>query len=127
MVVGRNGLFARLAAIYADHVSASSIYLGVLGLETQNSGYPDCSREYMDLKEKILQIDLLNPDFRIHTPLVHLTKVETMQLAEELGVLDYLLQETLTCYRGVPEGCQECSACLLRAEGLRGYFGNLSE
>lgn len=119
MVVGRNGLFVRLAAIYADHVGASSIYIGVLGLEGENSGYRDCSRGYMDLKEQILRMDLDNDAFCIHTPLVHLTKAQTMQLAEKLGVLDFLLKETVSCYRGIPgKGCQNCPACHLRNEGL---------
>lgn len=122
MVVGRNGLFVRLAAIYADHVGASSVFIGVLGLEATNSGYRDCSREYMDLKEQILRLDLDNSAFCIHTPLVHLTKMETMQLAEELGVLEFLLKETVSCYRGVPgEGCQNCPACRLRNEGLKEF------
>lgn len=122
IVIGRNGLFVRLAAIYAEHIGATSVYIGVLGLENQNSGYRDCSRDYMDLKEHILRIDLGNSDFCIHTPLVALTKMQTMQVAEELGILDFLLKETVTCYLGIAgEGCQNCPACLLRNEGLRAF------
>nr|MBP9674313.1 7-cyano-7-deazaguanine synthase QueC [Bacteriovoracaceae bacterium] len=76
LVVGRNGLMARLAAIYAHTLGAHEIYMGVMELEVANSGYPDCSREYMDLKEKILQKDLNDPKFRIVTPLIHMTKKE---------------------------------------------------
>lgn len=122
LVVGRNGLMARLGAIYADYLGACCIYMGVIEVEECNSGYRDCSRTYMDLKQKILQIDLGNPHFEIRTPIVKMTKKETMEQAASLGILDYLLLETITCYESVPHwGCKKCPACLLRNEGIRQY------
>lgn len=123
MVVGRNGLMAQVAGIYAHQLGYDSIYMGVLGLEGANSGYRDCSREYIDLKEAALRLDLANPRFHIETPLVHMTKKETMHLGYELGVLEYLLQETITCYQGIPEaGCGVCPACELRNEGIQEFM-----
>jgi len=122
LVAGRNGLMARLGAIYADSLGAQSIMMGVLELDEANSGYRDCSRHYMNLMEEILRIDLDNPDFTIRTPLIRMTKVETMQLAKKHGVLDYLLENTVTCYRGIlKEGCRTCPACLLRNEGIEQF------
>ena len=122
LVVGRNGLMARLAAIHAHHLGARIIYMGIIEVESANSGYRDCSRAYMDLMEEILRIDLNDPHFEIRTPLVKMTKRETLEVAAKLGSLDYLLEETITCYRGIPRmGCEECPACLLRNEGLREY------
>lgn len=120
LVVGRNGLFARLAAIYAHKLGASSIYLGILELE--NSSYRDCSRDYMNKMEEILRIDLNNPDFEIVTPLVFLTKLETLKLAEKLGILPLLLKESVTCYEGKKgEGCKVCPSCVMRNKALDAY------
>lgn len=122
LVVGRNGLMARIAAIHAHHLSASCIFMGVIEVEAANSGYRDCSRSYMDLMEQILRIDLDDPHFTIRTPLVFMTKKETMEVADSLGILEYLLEETISCYNGIRHmGCKKCPACLLRNEGLLTY------
>ena len=50
-------------------------------------------------------------------------KAETWALADELGVLDVIRHETLTCYNGIPgDGCGHCPACTLRREGLEKYL-----
>lgn len=119
LVVGRNGLMAHLGGIHAQHLGAHYIYMGVIEVDSANSGYRDCSRFYMDLQQEILRIDLDDPIFEIRTPLVYMTKKQTMELGKELGVLDYLLQETITCYEGVPRiGCQKCPSCKLRNQGI---------
>jgi 7-cyano-7-deazaguanine synthase len=121
-VVGRNGLMARLGAIQAHHLGAQQVYMGIMSCEGSTSGYPDCSRDYMDLMEKVLQMDLVDPQFKIHTPLVHMSKKESLVLANKLGVLDYLLRETVTCYEGIPQiGCGVCPSCRLRHEGVRQF------
>lgn len=122
LVVGRNGLMARLGAIHADHLGAKYLYMGVIEVEEWNSGYRDCSRKYMDLKQEILRIDLGVPEFEIRTPLVKMTKKETLELAWQLGILEYLLEETVTCYEGIPRsGCLQCPACVLRNEGIKEF------
>src|SRR5665213_51599 len=70
LVVGRNGLMARLGAIHANHLGAHCIYMGIIGVDGSNSGYRDCSRDYMDLEQHVLRIDLDDPKFEIRTPLV---------------------------------------------------------
>lgn len=123
LVVGRNGLMARLGAILANHVGAHSIYMGVIEVESSNSGYRDCSRSYMDKMEEILRIDLGDPTFEIRTPLVFMTKKETLEVADSLNILPYLLKHTITCYEGLPEeGCRVCPACLLKNEGIRQFY-----
>lgn len=119
LVEGRNGLMARVAAIHAKHLGASSVYMGVIEVESANSGYRDCSRHYMDLMEVILRLDLAWPEFRIETPVVFMTKCETLELADQLGCLDELLEKSVTCYRGIEKwGCGTCPACELRNEGI---------
>jgi 7-cyano-7-deazaguanine synthase len=120
LVVGRNGLMARLAGIHAHSLGAKCIYMGVMELEGANSGYRDCSRAYMDLIQAALRMDFADDKFEIRTPLVMMTKKETMDLGHSLGVLEYLLENTITCYEGVEkEGCLKCPACKLRNQGLK--------
>ncbi len=120
LVMGRNGLMARVAAIHAQSLGAKCIYMGVMEIEEANSGYRDCSRTYMDLIQSALRIDFADALFQIRTPLVAMTKKETMEFGYHLGVLEYLLETTITCYEGIEkEGCLKCPACKLRNNGLK--------
>lgn len=120
LVTGRNGLMARVASIHANSLGAHCIYMGVMELEEANSGYRDCSRAYMDIVQEALRMDFADPTFEIRTPLVKMNKKETMELGFKLGVLEYLLEQTVTCYEGIPkEGCLKCPACKLRNAGLK--------
>lgn len=114
----RNGLMARLGAIYAAQLGAKRIYMGVMQVDY----YPDCSREYMDLMQQILRMDLWDNSFEICTPLVHLDKAGVLQIAHQLGLLDYLLEETVYCYAGVLKGCGLCPACKMRSDGLAKFY-----
>lgn len=123
LVTGRNGLMARIGGIHANSLGAHSIYMGVIEVESANSGYRDCSRKYMDLMQEILRIDFADPEFEIRTPVVRMTKAETLELAQELGVLEFLLENTITCYNGIERaGCQTCPACKLRNAGILEYL-----
>lgn len=120
LVVGRNGLMVRIAAIFGTQCGAALVYVGVIEVESANSGYRDCTRAYMDKLQEILRLDLDNPNFKIKTPLVLMTKAQTMQFAFELGELNYLLENTITCYKGIAKvGCNACPACDLRNEGIK--------
>ena len=123
LVVGRNGLMARVAGIHAQHLGAKSIFMGVIEVEEANSGYRDCSRKYMDIIQAGLRFDFAWPDFEIKTPIVFMTKKETMELAYQMGLLQYLLETTISCYEGVPkQGCGACPACKLRNEGIKEFL-----
>lgn len=123
LVVGRNGLMARIAGIHANSLGAHCIYMGVMELEGANSGYRDCSRAYVDLIQEALRIDFADKTFEIRTPLIRMTKAQTMEFGLKLGVLEYLLEETVTCYNGIAQiGCQTCPACKLRNDGLREFL-----
>lgn len=57
-------------------------------------------------------------NFEILTPLMWLSKKEIWVLADRLGVFGYILDNTLTCYEGIPgQGCGECLSCKLRNKG----------
>jgi 7-cyano-7-deazaguanine synthase len=119
MVVGRNGLMARVAAIHANQLGADCIFMGVIEVEEANSGYRDCSRKYMDIIQAALRFDFDNHNFEIKTPIVYMTKKQTMELGYQMGILQFLLETTISCYNGVKAlGCGTCPACKLRNEGI---------
>jgi len=119
MVVGRNGLMARVAAIHANQLGADCIFMGVIEVEEANSGYRDCSRKYMDIIQAGLRFDFDNHNFEIKTPIVYMTKKQTMELGYQMGILQFLLETTITCYNSVKGlGCGTCPACKLRNEGI---------
>ncbi|WP_413381283.1 7-cyano-7-deazaguanine synthase QueC [Alkalihalobacillus sp. 1P02AB] len=124
-VEGRNHLFLSFAAIYAKQIGARHVVTGVC--ETDFSGYPDCRDSFIKSLNVTLNL-AMDHQFVIHTPLMWLDKKETWQLADELGVLDFVRNKTLTCYEGVRgEGCGKCPACQLRKNGLDLYLEEKGE
>ncbi len=122
-VDGRNALFLLYGAIYAKSQNIRDIFIGVC--ETDFSGYPDCRQIFVQSMNVTLNLAMAY-DFRLHTPLMYLTKKETWALADELGVLDYIRTRTHTCYLGVDGGCHECPSCVLRERGLAEYLAEKS-
>lgn len=116
-VDGRNALFLNVAAIYAKQHGITDIVTGVC--QTDYSGYPDCRESFIKSMQKTLQLAMEYP-FKIHTPLMHLTKAQTVGLMEKLGGLD-LLKLTHTCYEGLSPACGKCPACTLRLKGFKEY------
>jgi 7-cyano-7-deazaguanine synthase len=56
---------------------------------------------------------------RIHTPLMHLTKAETVLLAKRLNLGWEAIGKSWTCYEGGEEPCGICPACILRIKGFK--------
>ncbi len=118
-VPGRNLFFLSIAAVYARNKGAMNIVTGVS--QTDFSGYPDCRDSFIRSLNVSLNLSM-DEQFVIHTPLMWLDKSETWALADDLGVFDLVLKETMTCYNGIPgDGCGECPACKLRRRGLETY------
>ncbi|WP_192458162.1 7-cyano-7-deazaguanine synthase QueC [Musicola keenii] len=121
-VPGRNILFLTLASIYAYQVGAESVITGVC--ETDFSGYPDCRDEFVKALNQAVSLGLAR-EIRFVTPLMWLNKAETWALADYYHQLDTVKHHTLTCYNGIKgEGCGQCAACHLRAQGLTQYQQN---
>ncbi|MGR6834389.1 7-cyano-7-deazaguanine synthase QueC [Aliivibrio wodanis] len=121
-VPGRNILFLTLAGIYAYQLGAESVITGVC--ETDFSGYPDCRDEFVKSINQSLVLGM-DRNLRIDTPLMWLNKAETWALADKYGKLDYVRNQTLTCYNGViGDGCGDCPSCDLRKNGLDDYLEN---
>lgn len=119
-VPGRNLFFLSIAAVYARNHGAMNIVTGVS--QTDFSGYPDCRDSFIRSLNVSLNLSM-DEQFVIYTPLMWLDKSETWALADDLGVFDLVLKETMTCYNGIPgDGCGECPACKLRRRGLETYL-----
>lgn len=119
-VPGRNLFFLSIAAVYARELGIHHLVIGVS--QTDFSGYPDCRDAFVKSLNVTLNL-AMDDTFVIHTPLMWIDKSETWALADELGVLELVRQETLTCYNGIKgDGCGECPACALRREGLQKYL-----
>jgi len=99
-------------------LGAKDIVTGVC--QTDYSGYPDCRREFIDAFEKMITLAMPSSvgPMRVHTPLMYLTKAETVRLAGRLPECTEALAHTITCYQGKRPGCGECGACVLRAKGF---------
>ncbi|MSQ94391.1 MAG: 7-cyano-7-deazaguanine synthase QueC [Gemmataceae bacterium] len=118
-VPARNTIFLSFALAWAETLGASDLFLGVNALDY--SGYPDCRPEYIAAFEKLAGLatkaGVEGGVFKIHTPLIDLTKAAIIRRGLELGV-DFTL--TTSCYDPTPTGlgCGRCDACLLRLKGF---------
>lgn len=119
-VPGRNLFFLSIAAVYARERGIRHLVTGVS--QTDFSGYPDCRDSFIKSLNVTLNL-AMDDQFVIHTPLMWIDKCQTWALADELGVLDIVRHDTMTCYNGVQgDGCGHCPACKLRNEGLHKYL-----
>jgi len=119
-VPARNTIFLAFALAWAEVLGANSIFIGVNVLDY--SGYPDCRPEFVAAFEKMANLATKAAvegvqQFKIHTPLITLTKAQIIRLGLQLGV-DYSL--TSSCYDPAPNGapCTKCDSCLLRQKGF---------
>ena len=128
-VPGRNLVFLALAAALGYRRGLSDLVGGMC--EEDFSGYPDCRRPALDAQMKAIALGMDRP-FRLHTPLMALSKAGAWQLAEELGgegLVEIIRRDSHTCYLGEREmhawgaGCGTCPACELRARGWAEYAG----
>lgn len=113
-VPGRNLIFLTFAAALAYQRGIGNLVIGVA--QTDYSGYPDCREETIAALQQALRLGM-ESGVVIHTPLMHLSKKQTVELARELGGLDAMAL-THTCYNGSRPPCGECPACVLRAKGF---------
>ncbi len=114
-VPARNTVMLAIALGYAEVLGAQDIFVGVNAVDY--SGYPDCRPEFIQAFEKLANLATKagvegNP-YRIHVPLIQLTKTEIIQRGMDLGV-DYAL--THSCYDPDPSGkpCGRCDSCQIR-------------
>lgn len=117
-VPARNMIFLSLATAYAEVKGARHIYTGVSAVDF--SGYPDCRPEFITSMEQTINLATKigvtsDEKLSIETPLIHLSKAETIKLGLSLGVPYHL---TTSCYNGGIVACGVCDSCRLRLKGF---------
>ena len=113
-VPARNTVLLALALAWAETLGARDIYVGVNVLDA--SGYPDCRPAFVRAFEALAQVATRAGGFRIHAPLIEMTKAEIVRLGMSLGI-DYAI--THSCYDPVNGlACGRCDACALRRKGF---------
>jgi len=119
-VPARNTIFLAHALAWAEVLVAEDIFIGVNSLDY--SGYPDCRPEFVEAFERLANLATQagvegRSRFRVHTPLIALTKAQIVARAWELGVD---LSLTWSCYAPEADGraCGLCDSCLLRKKGF---------
>jgi 7-cyano-7-deazaguanine synthase len=118
-VPARNTIFLSLALAWAEVAAASDIFLGVNALDY--SGYPDCRPEFIAAFEHLATLatkaGVEGTRFRVHAPLITMSKAEIILLGMSLGLDSGL---THSCYDPDPDGraCRRCDSCALRAKGF---------
>lgn len=119
-VPARNTIFLSIALGWAEVLGAHNIFIGVNAVDY--SGYPDCRPEFIDAFANLANLATKagvekTTDWKIHTPLISLTKAEIIQQGTQLDV-DYSL--THSCYDPLEEGqsCGRCDSCRLRLKGF---------
>ncbi len=118
-VPARNTIFLSFALGWAEVLGAQDIYIGVNAVDY--SGYPDCRPEFISAFQAMADLATRagvegNP-YRIHAPLIDLTKAQIIETGLKLGV-DY--RYTHSCYDPASDGrsCGHCDSCLLRLKGF---------
>ena len=118
-VPARNTVMLSLALAWAEALGVRDLVIGVNALDY--SGYPDCRPEYIESFERLAGLatkaGVEGAAFRVHAPLIALTKADIIRTGLALG-LDYGL--THSCYDPEPDGgpCGRCDSCRLRARGF---------
>lgn len=118
-VPARNTVFLSFALAWAETLGSSDVFIGVNAMDY--SGYPDCRPEYIEAYERMANLATKagvegTQKLKIHTPLIDLTKAQTIERGLSLGV-DY--GWTHSCYDPVDgRACETCDSCLLRSRGF---------
>lgn len=118
-VPARNTVFLAFALSYAEAIGARDIFIGVSSVDY--SGYPDCRPEYIAAFQSLANLatkaGIADDSFKLHTPLINLSKCETILKGQALGV-DYSM--TVSCYQATPNGkaCGRCDSCVFRKQGF---------
>ena len=118
-VPARNTIFLSYALAWAEVLGAPDIFIGINALDY--SGYPDCRPEFITAFENLAKLATKSgaggQRFRIHAPLVSLSKAEIIRRGTELGV-DFSL--THSCYDPTADGraCARCDSCQIRLKGF---------
>ncbi len=118
-VPARNTVFLATALGWAEALEARDIFFGANAVDY--SGYPDCRPVFVEAFERLANVatkaGVEGRGFRVHAPLMTMSKADIIRTGVRLGV-DYSL--TLSCYQPDASGraCAQCDSCRLRSRGF---------
>ena len=119
-VPARNLIFLSYALAWAEVLGAFDIFIGVNAVDY--SGYPDCRPEFIKAFQQMANLATAAASegkgrYKIHTPIIKMTKAEIIRKGMKLGV-DFSL--THSCYDPDESGraCGRCDSCRLRLKGF---------
>ena len=119
-VPARNTIFLSYALAWCEVLGAADIFIGTNAVDY--SGYPDCRPEFISAFETLANVatkaGVEGARFRIHAPLLTMSKAQIIETGTKLGV-DFSL--THSCYDPTPDllACGHCDSCRIRLEGFR--------
>ena len=119
-VPARNTLMLSLALGWIEVLQGRDIFIGVNAVDF--SGYPDCRPQFVRAFEELANLatraGVEGTRFRIHAPLIEMSKGDIIRAGSALGV-DYGL--TVSCYQADAQGaaCGKCDSCRIRAAGFQ--------
>jgi 7-cyano-7-deazaguanine synthase len=119
-VPARNTIFLSYALAWSEVLGATDIFMGANAVDY--SGYPDCRPEFISTFETLANVatkaGVEGARFRIHAPLLTMSKAQIIETGTKLGV-DFSL--THSCYDPTPDSlaCGQCDSCQIRLEGFR--------
>jgi 7-cyano-7-deazaguanine synthase len=119
-VPARNTIFLSYALAWCEVLGALDIFIGANAVDY--SGYPDCRPTFIAAFETLANVatkaGVEGAGFRIHAPLLTMSKAQIIETGTSLGV-DFSL--THSCYDPRPDGlaCGQCDSCRIRLEGFR--------
>lgn len=118
----RNMFFLVMAANRALELDIRDLYTGVC--QADNANYPDCRESFVQQTSMAISMALgldkagMGPLFQIHTPLMHMSKAESIQLATKLPGCMEALAYSHTAYDGRYPPTGNDHASVLRAHGF---------
>jgi 7-cyano-7-deazaguanine synthase len=112
----RNTLFLTVAANHALSLGINTLVTGVC--QEDNANYPDCTLEFITKLNDAFCASLGQSNFKIVTPLMHLTKAETVHLATKLSGCWEALAYSHTSYDGKYPPTDMNHSNVLRAHGF---------
>lgn len=114
-VPGRNLIMLSHAGAYAEAAGLNDIYFAANADDGQY--FPDCRKEFINALNQVWNVCPNTSNIMVHTPYIHLSKLDVIQKSISLGVN---LQQTLSCYTPIGnKECGICQSCILKQEAIK--------
>ena len=123
IVSARNLFFLAAATLYAKNNGFNKIVIGLS--KDDYECYNDCKKKFIDDANKLFDY-AFETNIEILSPLLNLTKKEIWALADSLGKLDFVYNNTYSCWENKEKECGECFSCKLKEKSYNEYIKSKS-